>query len=79
LATVRAQAIFGLGAAVYTETTDIEYEMGGLLTYDRAVIKFRDVAEVKRHVDRLYPSESVAHFILPSGLLYYEMIRNDQN
>jgi hypothetical protein len=79
LATVRAQAIFGLGAAVYTETTDIENELAGFLTYDREVIKFRDVAEVKRHVDRLYPSESVANFILPSGLLSYEMIRNDQN
>jgi hypothetical protein len=29
----------GLSAAVYTQTTDVEYEGNGLLTYDRAVIK----------------------------------------
>jgi len=29
----------GLSAAVYTQTTDVEIEANGLLTYDRAVIK----------------------------------------
>jgi hypothetical protein len=29
----------GLAAAVYTQTTDVESEVNGLLTYDRAVIK----------------------------------------
>ena len=29
----------GLSAAVYTQTTDVEYEGNGLLTYDREVIK----------------------------------------
>ena len=29
----------GLSAAVYTQTTDVETEINGLLTYDRAVIK----------------------------------------
>lgn len=29
----------GLSAAVYTQTTDVEIEVNGLLTYDRAVIK----------------------------------------
>jgi hypothetical protein len=29
----------GLSAAVYTQTTDVEVEVNGLLTYDRAVIK----------------------------------------
>jgi hypothetical protein len=29
----------GLSAAVYTQTTDVETEVNGLLTYDRAVIK----------------------------------------
>jgi hypothetical protein len=29
----------GLSAAVYTQTTDVEYEGNGLLTYDRAVVK----------------------------------------
>ncbi len=30
----------GLSAAVYTQTTDVEIEVNGLMTYDRAVIKF---------------------------------------
>ena len=29
----------GLSAAVYTQTTDVEYEGNGLLTYDREVVK----------------------------------------
>jgi hypothetical protein len=30
----------GLGAAVYTQTTDVEVEVNGLMTYDRKVLKF---------------------------------------
>jgi len=30
----------GLSAAVYTQTSDVEIEVNGLMTYDRAVIKF---------------------------------------
>ncbi|MHA1668038.1 MAG: glycoside hydrolase family 2 protein [Candidatus Heimdallarchaeaceae archaeon] len=30
----------GLGAAIYTQITDVEQEINGLLTYDRAVLKF---------------------------------------
>lgn len=30
----------GLGAAVYTQTTDVEVEVNGLMTYDRKVMKF---------------------------------------
>lgn len=37
----------GLAAAVYTQTTDVEVEVNGYLTYDREVNKF-DVAEMKR-------------------------------
>ena len=29
----------GCAAAVYTQTTDVEGEVNGLMTYDRAVIK----------------------------------------
>ena len=29
----------GCGAAVYTQTTDVEIEVNGLMTYDRKVIK----------------------------------------
>jgi hypothetical protein len=30
----------GLAAAIYTQTTDVEIEVNGLMTYDREVIKF---------------------------------------
>jgi len=36
---LRGLAVKGLSAAVYTQTTDCEVEVNGLLTYDRAVIK----------------------------------------
>lgn len=36
----------GLGAAVYTQTTDVEREVNGLITYDRKVVKV-DRATVK--------------------------------
>jgi len=40
------QSCNGLSAAVYTQTTDVETELNGLMTYDRAVTK-PDVAEVR--------------------------------
>ncbi len=36
----------GLSIAIYTQTTDVEHEVNGLLTYDRAVEKM-DVEKVK--------------------------------
>jgi hypothetical protein len=30
----------GLAAAVYTQTTDVEGEVNGLMTYDRSILKF---------------------------------------
>ena len=30
----------GLAGAVYTQTTDVESEVNGIMTYDREVIKF---------------------------------------
>ena len=37
----------GFSAAVYTQTTDVEVEINGLMTYDRKVIKLNE-AEVRR-------------------------------
>lgn len=34
----------GLGAIVYTQTSDVEIETNGLLTYDRAVSKYSPAA-----------------------------------
>jgi hypothetical protein len=36
----------GLSVAVYTQTTDVEHEVNGLLTYDRAIEKM-DVERVR--------------------------------
>jgi beta-galactosidase/beta-glucuronidase len=43
----------GLAAAVYTQTTDVEIEVNGLLTYDRAVVKM-DAAKIAEANRRLY-------------------------
>ena len=39
----------GLSAAVYTQTTDVEIETNGLMTYDRKVIKFSEGDLKKLH------------------------------
>jgi hypothetical protein len=41
----------GLSAAVYTQTTDVEIEVNGLMTYDRAVIKM-DPLTVKKIIEK---------------------------
>ncbi|TLV02660.1 glycoside hydrolase family 2 protein [Dyadobacter luticola] len=43
----------GLSAAVYTQTTDVEVEINGLMTYDRKVIKFPE-AKMKAIHSPLY-------------------------
>jgi beta-galactosidase/beta-glucuronidase len=43
----------GLSAAVYTQTTDVEIEINGLMTYDRKEIKM-PVAELKTLHSKLY-------------------------
>jgi hypothetical protein len=42
----------GLGGAIYTQTSDVEIEINGLLTYDRKVLKFNPVVLKASH-DRL--------------------------
>jgi len=41
----------GLSAAVYTQTTDVEVEVNGLMTYDRKVIKMDETAVEKANTD----------------------------
>ena len=41
----------GLAAAVYTQLTDVEMEVNGLMTYDRAVIKFDET-----HLQQIHQS-----------------------
>lgn len=53
----------GLAAAVYTQTTDVEVEVNGLMTYDREVIKF-DVAETAKWHKALFgPPPQVNEFV----------------
>ncbi|MEO9891129.1 sugar-binding domain-containing protein [Aurantibacter sp.] len=43
----------GLSAAIYTQTTDVEGEVNGLMTYDRAIIKM-DVDQTNRVNSQVY-------------------------
>src|SRR5262249_21679649 len=43
----------GLSAAVYTQTTDVEIEVNGLMTYDRAIVKM-DARQVAAANQTLY-------------------------
>lgn len=43
----------GLSAAIYTQTTDVEGEVNGLMTYDRKVIKLKDTALTALHRELL--------------------------
>ena len=56
----------GLAAAVYTQTTDVEIEVNGLLTYDRAVIKM-DEAEIRRAHERLHMPPPKVVDVLPTS------------
>jgi beta-galactosidase/beta-glucuronidase len=53
----------GLAAAVYTQTTDVESETNGLMTYDRNVVKF-DPGKVNRLHERLYRDVPKAQILL---------------
>lgn len=46
------KVLFTIAAAVYTQTTDVEGEVNGLMTYDRKVIKvdIPKLAEINRSV-----------------------------
>jgi len=56
----------GLAAAIYTQTSDVEVEVNGLMTYDRKIIKL-DTNRASRLAEMLYNQSEVFRFILPSG------------
>ena len=56
----------GLAAAIYTQTTDVEGEVNGLMTYDRELVKF-DADRLNALHDRIYASEGVAKPLLPTS------------
>lgn len=56
----------GLAAAVYTQTTDVEIEVNGFMTYDRAVMKF-DVERAAAAHRKLYlPPPQVEELVATS-------------
>lgn len=56
----------GLSGAVYTQTTDCETELNGLMTYDRAMIKM-DEARVRKAVEALQLPPPIVTTILPTS------------
>lgn len=56
----------GLAAAVYTQTTDVEGEVNGYMTYDRAQVKL-NAADLKRiHAPLYAPPAKVVHLLATS-------------
>jgi hypothetical protein len=56
----------GLSAAVYTQTSDVEIEVNGLMTYDRAIIKM-DVDKVAAANRRLYLPPPIVKTLVPTS------------
>jgi len=49
----------GLSGAVYTQTTDVETELNGLMTYDRALIKMDEARVRKAIADLAHPPPAI--------------------
>jgi len=53
LAKLRPMVVSQLSAAIYTQTTDVEIEINGLMTYDRAIVKM-DADRIAQAAAKLY-------------------------
>jgi hypothetical protein len=58
--------VMGLAAAVYTQTTDCEVEVNGLMTYDRAVTKIPDTIAAFVHKELFEPLPTIK-VLLPTA------------
>jgi hypothetical protein len=56
----------GLSAAVYTQTTDVEVEVNGYMTYDRAMIK-ADAKQMAEAARKLYLPPPIIKTIVPTS------------
>lgn len=56
----------GLAAAIYTQTSDVEAEVNGLLTYDRKRLKVDEAEAIALH-SKLYEKYSKAEFLVPDS------------
>jgi len=57
----------GLSAIIYTQTTDVEIEVNGLLTYDRAKMKFDEPA-LAAAIRELYKAPPKLDVIIPTSV-----------
>jgi len=66
LGRLRPMIYEGLSAAVYTQTSDVEIEVNGLMTYDRAIVKMdeKQAAEAAR---KLFLPPPVVETIVPTS------------
>lgn len=56
----------GLSAGVYTQTTDVEIEVNGLMTYDREVVKM-DLPRIQAAAKKLYSPPPEINIVVPSS------------
>ncbi|MBN2475672.1 MAG: glycoside hydrolase family 2 [Pirellulales bacterium] len=56
----------GLAAAVYTQTSDVEVEVNGLLTYDRQVVKM-DLKRIADAAGKLYLPPPIIKTLVPTS------------
>lgn len=66
----------GLGAAIYTQTTDVEGEVNGLMTYDRKITKV-PVNYLHATHDRLYKVKPMQTVVLISDELVGGQVKGD--
>ena len=52
---------YSLSAAVFTALTDVEHEIDGLMTYDRAVIKLGAEQLAQTHTQLIEASRALNH------------------
>ena len=65
-------ARYGLGGSIYTQTTDVENERNGLLTYDRKVAKY-DTQKLRAAHEQVY--RAAEHTFVPE---YHEILPTSQ-
>lgn len=66
LGALRPMVAQGVSAAVYTQTTDVEIEVNGLMTYDRAVLKM-DADVIGKAARKLYLPPPRVTTIVPTS------------
>lgn len=66
LAALRPMIGKGLAAAIYTQTTDVEVEVNGLMTYDRSLVKM-DADKITAAAKKLYLPPPTVKTLVPTS------------